>query len=539
MMTITRGRCANVDYCELAAAGVDIEVPLGAPFVCPECAKDLRQPPADRPLGRAADLAILCGVAAGLLCAGVGVGYALFGGGGGGPRPPAVAAAGEHAGETEAPKPATVLRLEGSALLAAGLAPKLAAAFLTSQGDTGVTVRPGSTAGEMVVSGLRAGRPENVVVTADGSDAAFAALAAGRANVAMATRRMTGPELKRLNVPGDAAAGRAVAMAVPAVIVNPANAVSALTVESLSAVLDGSISTWMPLGGSVEPIHLLQSTEQAEAAAGSGGHQLSDAVMRDEDSIAVVSLPRAGAAKVLAIGAPGVQPTAPSDTAISSMTYPLAHRLYLYAPATAPNRLAQLFVDYALSPEGQAMVPKAGLVPLPAAEATTAPPPATPAPAPQPAPPAKAEVAAAPPGPGTTAAATPAQAPQPAKQAAAPDPWTIYRGLSRSARVLASGLHFQAGTYGLDPAGERDLQHALALIAAAKPPPGHVVLAGFAAGQASPAADLAASRAGVDAVAARLAKAGTPPGQTLALGSGSPQNPVRGTRRWVEMYVLN
>ncbi len=534
MMTNTRGRCANVDYCELAASRVDIEVPLGAPFVCPECAKALREPPPDRVLGRAADIAALSGVAAALICVGLGGGYLLFGGG---PSRLAAPAGGvEHAAETEAVKPVTVLRLEGSALLAAGLAPKLAAAFLTSQGDTGVSVQPGGTAGEVVVSGLRAGRPEAVVVTANGSDAAFAALAAGRANVAMATRRMTGPELKRLHVPGDAAAGRAVAMAVPAVIVNPANAVSALTVESLSAVLDGSISTWMPLGGSVEPIHLLTSSEQAEAAVGSGAHPLSDAVMRDEDSIAVVSLPRAGAAKVLAIGAPGVQPTAPSSAAISSMTYPLAHALYLYAPATAPNRLAQLFVDFVLSPEGQALVPKAGLLPLPPpspAPAGAAPPAASPGLA-------KAEAVAA------VAPKTPAPAPPPA-QAAAPEAgqtadsaaWTTYRNLPRTAKVLAPGLHFQSGTYELDPTGERDLQHVLALIAAAKTPPGHVVLAGFAAGQASPAQDLAASRAGAQAVAALLAKAGTPPGQVLALGSGSPQNPVRGTRRWVEIYVLN
>jgi phosphate transport system substrate-binding protein len=56
-------------------------------------------------------------------------------------------------------------------------------------------------------------------------------------------------------------------------------------------------------------------------------------------------------------------PLLPSPATISTEDYPLARRLYLYAPPGAPEA-ARRFVDFALSDEGQAIAEGAGFVDL-------------------------------------------------------------------------------------------------------------------------------------------------------------------------------
>jgi hypothetical protein len=40
----TPGRCANLDYCTIGMQRILVEVPIGKPFVCPECGGKLRPP---------------------------------------------------------------------------------------------------------------------------------------------------------------------------------------------------------------------------------------------------------------------------------------------------------------------------------------------------------------------------------------------------------------------------------------------------------------------------------------------------------------
>jgi len=47
----TPGRCSNLDYCSIGMQRLRVTIPLGAPFVCPECGKPLR-PPAEANSGR-------------------------------------------------------------------------------------------------------------------------------------------------------------------------------------------------------------------------------------------------------------------------------------------------------------------------------------------------------------------------------------------------------------------------------------------------------------------------------------------------------
>jgi hypothetical protein len=47
----TPGRCANLDYCSIGMQRLRVTIPLGEPFICPECGKPLR-PPAEANAGR-------------------------------------------------------------------------------------------------------------------------------------------------------------------------------------------------------------------------------------------------------------------------------------------------------------------------------------------------------------------------------------------------------------------------------------------------------------------------------------------------------
>jgi hypothetical protein len=47
----TPGRCANLDYCSIGMQRVLVTIPLGEPFICPECSGKLR-PPAEANTGR-------------------------------------------------------------------------------------------------------------------------------------------------------------------------------------------------------------------------------------------------------------------------------------------------------------------------------------------------------------------------------------------------------------------------------------------------------------------------------------------------------
>ena len=48
-MVDTPGRCRELDYCSIGQMRTLVDVPLGQPFVCPECGKPLHAPPAVQP----------------------------------------------------------------------------------------------------------------------------------------------------------------------------------------------------------------------------------------------------------------------------------------------------------------------------------------------------------------------------------------------------------------------------------------------------------------------------------------------------------
>ncbi len=517
-MAFTRGRCTNVDYCSLAAAKRDIEVKIGEDFICPECAKPLRTPPTREGSG-GLNVAIAGGVVGLLLIAGgVYAGYRLSRNA---PVPvgstaviptaapaaiaPVAAPPPKVALVTPAPAPVppaasarpeqvTLLRLAGSSTLADTAAPRLAAAYLSFLGDTGISAQPSRTLGQTIVSGERLGRPEAISITSQpgetGDAGGLTALGAGNADVALASRRVTQPELDRLHAAGDLgtpSSEHLVGSEGEAVIVNPRNPVTQLSLQQLRGILAGSTTTWASLGAS-GTIHLVGEPEGRGVAgilAGAPDHPptlhpvrgAARAVLDDPLAIAVVPLSQVGQAKPLAISSLGAAPALPTPAAIATDTYPLARKLYLYAPANGTNLFAQRFISFALSPEGQAALTQSGLIPLNVVQAAPA------------------------------APLTPKER---------------YKKLVAGATRLAADLHFEPNSNKLDLRSSREVDRVWNFMQSDHTPPDHLILVGFADNQGTPEKNLALSLQRAKVVADVFAKRGLPPGQVVAFGSDLP-----------------
>ena len=536
-MAYTRGRCTNLDYCSLAAARQDLEVRVGDDFICPECAKPLRPPPTRQGGSGATNLAIAGGAVALLLIGGgIYAGYRLSSSSATPARIAALAlpAAAQASPATSVPQAATtsrqpaaaapsvpgtpsvLLRVATPPALAHGLAAGLATAYLAALGDTDIAVQAGP-AGELRVTGQRLSRPETITLLpapqAGGSQGRFAALASGRADVVLADARVTQSELDQARSLGDLAAPdseHALGQQAEAVVVSPQNPLRQLTMAQLRAILDGSTTSWRALGVSGPAIHVLAETngpKPADLVAGLGERtaRITDvadapaAIAADPAGVALVPAAHAGGARVLAIAAVGARPALPVAASVEDGAYPLAQRVYLYAPAANKNPFAQRFAAFAMSAEGQLAVQQAGLVP-----ATLAAAPANPAPA---------------------------------------TPKDRYKALVKGATQLSAALHFEPNSNKLDHPSSTNVDRIWNLMESDHTPANHLILIGFADNQGEAEANTTLAKQRAEAVASVFARRGLPPGEVVSFGSDLPiadntSEEGRQRNRRVEVFLL-
>ncbi|MGL4318404.1 MAG: OmpA family protein, partial [Pseudomonas sp.] len=107
--------------------------------------------------------------------------------------------------------------------------------------------------------------------------------------------------------------------------------------------------------------------------------QLSDRVSQDPSGIGFIGLPYIRQSKVVAIADGESQPMLPSATLIATEDYPLSRRLFFYNPPGTTNTWVQALVQFAHSPQGQAIVEKSGFIPQTVQAVRVEPTPAMPA----------------------------------------------------------------------------------------------------------------------------------------------------------------
>jgi phosphate transport system substrate-binding protein len=220
-----------------------------------------------------------------------------------------------------------------------------------------------------------------VQVTGGGSGTGFAALLNGTTDLAMASRSIKDAEVAQLERRYKVKpAELPVAKDGITFYVHADNPVRALTLEELRGIYLGDVKRWRMVGGPDKRI-VVYSRENSSGTYAFVKEELlkgedftSEALTLPGTSAVVhaVSLERYGigyGGAAFARGARelpvrvGQEDVMPSKENIQSGRYPLSRSLFFYARG-APTGLTQRFVDFTLSPEGQAIVTEAGYFPL-------------------------------------------------------------------------------------------------------------------------------------------------------------------------------
>jgi phosphate transport system substrate-binding protein len=202
-------------------------------------------------------------------------------------------------------------------------------------------------------------------------------------HLAMSSRRVTPNEITTLEPLGlmdNPASERVIALDGLAIVINRANKVETLTREQIMKIFTGKITNWEQVGGWPGPIAMYARKDGSGtldtftqlvlkgAAMPStvkrieDSRELSDAVARDPDAIGFIGMSYVGEAKAVNIRECNlVYP--PNSFNAKTEEYPLARRLFLYAPQIR-NKGIDSFLDYINTDEAQRVVARNGFVDL-------------------------------------------------------------------------------------------------------------------------------------------------------------------------------
>ena len=234
----------------------------------------------------------------------------------------------------------------------------------------------GSTSMESVVLSLAEVFEENtgIVVTYNptGSGSGITAAQEGRADIGLSSRALKDSEV------ASGLTGTTVALDGIAIIVNPENPVSDLTVDQIAALYTGEFTNWAEVGGNDAPVVLIGRE------AGSGTRDGFESITGTEDVCkysqeltstgavitAVVSNPNAiGYASLSAVNDTVktvlVNGVAPSEETVLSGDYQIQRPfVFVTKSDSALSESAQQFFDFALSTDASDIIADAGAVPL-------------------------------------------------------------------------------------------------------------------------------------------------------------------------------
>ncbi len=228
-----------------------------------------------------------------------------------------------------------------------------------------------------------------VAVTGGGSGTGLSSLISGTCDIANASRTIKAKEVALAKQKGIDPFEIKVGLDGLAVVVNPKNPVSQLTLDQLAQIFTGKITNWKEVGGEDKKIVLLSREVNSGTHVYFKEHVLrkGDANGKEEFAPAALMLPSSQAIadevanNSAAIGYYGMgyisskqKPisvakdeksayVAPTVENVINGTYPISRPLFVYANGE-PKGLVKKFVDFMLSKEGQEIVLKTDFVPI-------------------------------------------------------------------------------------------------------------------------------------------------------------------------------
>jgi phosphate transport system substrate-binding protein len=221
-----------------------------------------------------------------------------------------------------------------------------------------------------------------VQVTGGGSGTGISALINGTTDVCDASRPMKDEERQQIKQKyGSDVVEIPVAKDGITIYVHEGNKLDSLTIDQLRAIYLGQTKNWKELGGPDEPIvlygrenssgtyeffkeHVLNKQDFAQGTQTlSGTGALVNAVVKDPNGIGYGGAAYSKGVKVLKIAGASGAAVEPSEANVLSGAYPLSRNLFLYL-RQQPTGYTKTYVDWVLSPDGQAVVKQVGYFPI-------------------------------------------------------------------------------------------------------------------------------------------------------------------------------
>ncbi len=225
-----------------------------------------------------------------------------------------------------------------------------------------------------------------IAVNGGGSGTGIAALINNKCAIANASRLMKSKEMARASKNGISVNRVVIAMDGLSVITHPANSVTQLTVDQIGKIFKGEITNWSEVGGPNRSITLygrqsnsgtfvffrefiLKADYSQKMNRMNGNAQIVEAIKQDVSGIGYVGVGYVKEAKDLTV----LSVAKNADTGyasplnaedVKSGKYPITRPLNQYINGT-PTGNAKAFLEFELSPEGQAIVAEEGFFPIP------------------------------------------------------------------------------------------------------------------------------------------------------------------------------
>jgi phosphate transport system substrate-binding protein len=228
-----------------------------------------------------------------------------------------------------------------------------------------------------------------VAVTGGGSGTGFSNLINGTCDIAMSSRNIKDKEIALAKQKGINPYEIKVALDGLAVVVNPGNPVSKLTLDQLAQIFTGRITNWKEVGGQDKKIvilsrevnsgthvyfkeHVLRkgdpnSKEEfaPDALLLSSSQAIADEVAGNPDAIGYYGMGYISSKQkpIMVAKDEKSEYEAPTIENVVNGKYPISRPLFLYTNGQ-PQGLVKKFVDFVLSQDGQDIVLKTDFVPI-------------------------------------------------------------------------------------------------------------------------------------------------------------------------------
>ncbi len=213
-------------------------------------------------------------------------------------------------------------------------------------------------------------------IAAEGSSTAFTALADGTADIGMSSRKAKEEEITACKSIGIHLVEHTVSRDMLCVLINQSSPITNLTKAQVADIFTGQIKDWAEIGGTPGPISIYTRNTSSgtykdwqklamkgrDYAKGSlkmgGGEQPNREVEKNQGGICYAGLAYSKSPNTKAMTIDGIAPLAEN-----AKTYAYTREYYLYVSDKASAE-AKSFVDFVLSPAGQAVVQKTGFIPV-------------------------------------------------------------------------------------------------------------------------------------------------------------------------------